>query len=133
MPVTLESEDFVVMTLSGLIEASEANMKKVILAVFLILALCLPVFAGETVRVYDSKHQLKYIYDVEKGRGYDTKYQLRYIVKDDHIYDYKYQPKYIYDAKKGRIYTIDYSLKYEIKNDRVYNTKYYPVYYLQRK
>ena len=67
-------------------------MRKVIMAILLVLLVSCIVFAGETVRVSDSKYQLKYIYDVESGRVYDTRYQLRYRVEDNRVYDSKYQP-----------------------------------------
>ena len=79
-------------------------MKRTILAFLIILVLSFQAFAGETVRVYDSKYQLKYIYDVESGRVYDTRYNLRYRVEGNRVYDHKYQPIYMYDADKGTIY-----------------------------
>jgi hypothetical protein len=111
----------------------ESKMRKLIIAMLLVLIVSFAAFAGETVRVYDNKCQLKYIYDVEKGRVYDTRYQLQYIVEDNRVYDYKYQPKYIYDAEKGRIYDYGYNLQYTIQGDRVYDIRYYPGYYLERK
>jgi hypothetical protein len=109
------------------------KMRKLIIAMLLVLIVSFAAYAGETVRVYDNKYQLKYVYDLEKGRVYDMRYQLQYIVKDNRVYDNKYQPRYIFDADKGRIYDYGYNLQYTIKGDRVYDIKYYPVYYLERK
>jgi len=111
----------------------ESKMRKLIIAMLLVLIVSLAAFAGETVRVYDNKYQLKYIYNAEKGRVYDTRYQVQYIVEGNRVYDNKYQPKYIYDAEKGRIYDYGYNLQYTIQGDRVYDVRYYPVYYLERK
>ena len=49
-------------------------MRKFIMAILLVLLVSVAAFAGEKVRVYDNKYQLKYVYDVEKGRVYDTRY-----------------------------------------------------------
>ena len=111
----------------------DPKMRKSIISIVLIFLFSLPVFAGETVRIYDNNYQLKYVYDVESGRIYDTRHQLRYRVEDNRVYDYKYQPTYIYDADKGKIYDYGYNLQYRIEGNRVYDTKYYPVYYLERK
>jgi hypothetical protein len=111
----------------------EARMKRTIFAFLIIHVLSFQVFAGETVRVYDSKYQLKYIYDVESGRVYDTRYQLRYIVENNRIYDHKYQPTYMYDADAGTIHDYGYNLQYRIEGNTVYDTKHYPVYKLERK
>ena len=63
----------------------ESKMRKLIIAMLLVLIVSFAAFAGETVRVYDNKCQLKYIYDVEKGRVYDTRCQLQYIVEDNPV------------------------------------------------
>ena len=94
-------------------------MKRTILAFLIIFVLSFQVFAGETVRVYDNKYQLKYIYDVESGRVYDTRYQLRYIVENNRIYDHKYQPTYMYDADAGTIHDYGYNLQYKIEGNTV--------------
>jgi hypothetical protein len=84
-------------------------MKRTIFAFSIIFMLSFQVFAGETVRIYDNKYQLKYVYDVESGRVYDTRYQLRYTVEGNRVYDSKYQPVYMYDADKGTIHDYRYS------------------------
>ena len=102
-------------------------MKRTILAFLIILVISFQVFASETVRVYDSKYQLKYIYDVESGRVYDTRYQLRYTVENNRVYDSNYQPIYTYDPDKGTIYDYGYNLQYRIEGNTVYDTQYYPI------
>lgn len=78
-------------------------MRKLIIAILVVLIVSSTAFAGETVRVYDNKYQLKYVYDAERGRVYDTRYQLQYIVEKSRIYDYRYQPKYIYEAGRTNL------------------------------
>ena len=65
----------------------------------LVLIVSLAAFAGETVRVYDNKYQLKYIYDAEKGRIYDYGYNLQYTIQGDRVYDVRYCPVYYLERK----------------------------------